>query len=1188
MRRTTLLQRVIKILGISALTILFFACTEGFFDEFQIGKQKDKATVSFSVTDGSARSVLPQVSLADAAWYKLLGEKDGKLTILVESFTGTGISISLEPGIWNFTLTAYNSSDEPILQGKVRDKQIILAGTNQISFYMSGINSGIGAIEITFNFPATAGITKIIATYDNLVSENFTTTGADSFVYTKNEIAAGNYFVSFTLCRDDVPLTTVSEQVTVWSNLTSSKTITIEGADLKPVLTGTVSIYGNAVVGETLTAGTSALGGTGAISYQWKKRSSSYIYDMIEYAIIDACSDTYTVQANDWSYTIIVTVTRDGYTGSVTSSPTVTVPNPTSVTLNSVTADGDSTQTTTVLTLVFKVSNTSYIFSNLTADDIILTHSLGQSVVKGVPVRTGPTYSDGYIYSYYLPISGFLSGGTLSVAVAKSGYSISGSPKEITIYFYSITLMGTVGIDGTLQEGQTLTAVTNLSGNGEISYQWRRGETVVGTNSTYTVVSTDVGETNFRLRVTRAEYDNSIDSAPMLTGGTVSITGTNEVGQTLTAAASSLGGSGDIYYQWRRGGTAIIGATGSTYTLQAADVGSTITAAVSRSGNSGSIYSNSTPAINKGEGGIVNTPTLATRTGSSITVNAVIAPGNGQTVEYAISTTTTAPVTGWQDSTTFNDLNASTAYYIYARTKENDAYRTGASKIAEISTLNNYTVTANGSLGEKTTQLTFTFSVDPGNITASDITLSGNASKSSATLSGSGTTRTLSPITVSGSATGSAAVSIPLVAGIDSGSKPVTVYNPITYTVIANGSSNSKTTTLTFTFSANPGSALSDNNITISGNASKSSATLSGSGTTRTLSPINVSGDTTGSATVSIYANGIETGSKTVTVYNPVTYTVNFNSNGGSVVGSYTVIPGTAISVPSNPTRLYHIFQGWYKEPELINIWAFGSDVVTANITLYAKWRVLITNIGTIAFYLQTLSTGDNKSDLAYLPMQIQLETNYIDRIDWDKLLRETSGKFIDLDLSACSMYGTTFDAGTDLRYVGSIYDGDLYYTTLFGNIIHITLPDSTKIVDGSFEQLSNLTSVTIGDNVLEIKSYVFECNQNFRKAMGAPRPPTQQKSPLTNVTLGNKLYKIWSFAFQDNQLTSIVIPNSVKIIEKDAFKGNPLTSVTIGDNVDLSYSEFDGLGSVYVQQYNKAAGTYTRPDTNSPWTKQP
>jgi formylglycine-generating enzyme required for sulfatase activity len=92
------------------------------------------------------------------------------------------------------------------------------------------------------------------------------------------------------------------------------------------------------------------------------------------------------------------------------------------VTFSSVTADGSSTQTTTQLTLTF-----SQAINDLTANDISLNGVDGVS--KGTLSGSGPTYT--------LPISGFTSGGTLSVSVEKSGYEISGSPKSTVIYYYS-------------------------------------------------------------------------------------------------------------------------------------------------------------------------------------------------------------------------------------------------------------------------------------------------------------------------------------------------------------------------------------------------------------------------------------------------------------------------------------------------------------------------------------------------------------------------------------------------------------------------------------------------------------------------------------------------------------------------------------------------------------------------------
>jgi uncharacterized repeat protein (TIGR02543 family) len=69
-----------------------------------------------------------------------------------------------------------------------------------------------------------------------------------------------------------------------------------------------------------------------------------------------------------------------------------------------------------------------------------------------------------------------------------------------------------------------------------------------------------------------------------------------------------------------------------------------------------------------------------------------------------------------------------------------------------------------------------------------------------------------------------------------------------------------------------------------------------------------------------------------------VVYTVTFKVYGGSNVPAQAVELGGKIELPDDPTHSSQTFGGWYMESKCVNVWHFGSYVVTSNITLYAKW----------------------------------------------------------------------------------------------------------------------------------------------------------------------------------------------------------------------------------------------------------
>ena len=70
-----------------------------------------------------------------------------------------------------------------------------------------------------------------------------------------------------------------------------------------------------------------------------------------------------------------------------------------------------------------------------------------------------------------------------------------------------------------------------------------------------------------------------------------------------------------------------------------------------------------------------------------------------------------------------------------------------------------------------------------------------------------------------------------------------------------------------------------------------------------------------------------------------VTYTVTFNSNGGSDVAAKNVKNGKTLAKPADPTKAGNKFIGWYKDKDCKGLpFSFETDAITANTDLYALW----------------------------------------------------------------------------------------------------------------------------------------------------------------------------------------------------------------------------------------------------------
>jgi hypothetical protein len=247
-----------------------------------------------------------------------------------------------------------------------------------------------------------------------------------------------------------------------------------------PQLAGTVSITGTAKVGETLTVNESGLTNkSGTATYQWKRDGG---------AIPGAATATYTLVQDDAGHAITVVVSYSGNTGSVTSAATGAVE-------------------LRELGGTVSILGETRVGQQLTVDESALLYQAGTPAYQwkknGTNIGTNST-------TYLIETADL--GATITVVVSYSG-NAGNVTSAATAAVGKQLLTGSISITGTAREGETLTAnSTGINGSGAITYQWKRGDTNIGTNSnSYSVTPSDVGSA-ITVQVTRADLDGSLSA----------------------------------------------------------------------------------------------------------------------------------------------------------------------------------------------------------------------------------------------------------------------------------------------------------------------------------------------------------------------------------------------------------------------------------------------------------------------------------------------------------------------------------------------------------------------------------------------------------------------------------------------------------------------------------------------------
>ena len=579
------------------------------------------------------RRVLPHEKLSEYATVPRSGNST--------SFTDADV----EPGLkYLYRVTGVNSAGEGPKSDPVR---LVVPGERlEAPADLAAVYTEQG-MEVTWSAPTNAGITdyqvyrgKFLndgGAHDGAASEYVKTPAdGDPMTYLDTNVEEGAKY------RYRVAAVNATGEgfKTTWLDVQA----TISETEVTTAATGAPTISGIVRVGESLTADTSEIadedGLTNAVfSYQWMADDAN---------IQDATGSSYTLTEDNEGKTIKVTVSftdAEGNSETLTSDPTGEVaakPNIQATGLPTISGMAQVGETLTADTsgiddedgLNQVVFSYQWIRNDGNADeDIAGATGSGYTLTEddvGQAITVTVSFTDDRGHEESLP-----SAATDAVA-AKPNTQATGQPT----------------ITGAVRVGETLTVdtagIVDADGLTKVvfSYQWLADDAAIAgaTGSGYTLTQAEQGKT-ITVTVSFTDDANNEESLPSAATdavaakpntsatGVPTITGTAQVGQTLTADTSGIADADGLTnpnfsYQWLADDVEMAGASGSGYTLTKADVGKTLTVRVSftdDADNLATLTSAPTAAVEPApNSSATGTPTISGTARLSETLSAVV------------------------------------------------------------------------------------------------------------------------------------------------------------------------------------------------------------------------------------------------------------------------------------------------------------------------------------------------------------------------------------------------------------------------------------------------------------------------------------------------------------------------------------------------------------------------------------
>ena len=257
----------------------------------------------------------------------------------------------------------------------------------------------------------------------------------------------------------------------------------------------------------------------------------------------------------------------------------------------------------------------------------------------------------------------------------------------------------------------------------------------------------------------------------------------------------------------------------------------------------------------------------------------------------------------------------------------------------------------------------------------------------------------------------------------------------------------------------------------------------------------------------------------------PNSYTVSFESNGGSEVTSITnATEGLTVTKPTNPTKVGYFFEGWYTEDG--DKWSFKSDVVTDDITLYAKWAKLEVTNGVL--------TGCSLS--GYVEIPYVYNDQIITSVANDVFAGRNDIVSIKLPNSITTLPPEVFKDCTSLE--------------------EVVLPEGlTDIPEEAFSGCTSLTVVDLPSELVEIAYQAFKGCTSL-EAIAFPKKlhdihdnAFEDCTSLKYFTCPDDgdLYRIHTYAFKNCAFEELRFPRHTQFLEEGCFDGcNNLKTLSV------------------------------------------